>query len=838
MFSRRKHRTAHATAYTGVNHAPQPANAPSHNAMAAALTIGQTLKDPSTSQGSVRRLASFQTKPNQAIARLGSVRQLPQPRPVPRLPSINQGRRMDHYKHASGSDSRRSSFQNVNGGHDASSFNDSFGSFNDSFNDHAVSDLKLSDPNNVPVKMVKKYIPTPTGIKIVEVPETNFAKEVARSNSLRSGPNMYRSGSLTSLSQNRRIPRLLSLTGKPQQPAAQQPAARQSLRLSSLQGAKGMSSMVEEEEAVDTADDVKDHQKKLEALQKQIDNEKKMARELEEMKSEFERLKAERLKKEQAILELDQPDAPTTSQEPPIQQVESEEEDVPIVEPPFAVDELAKKELRESSSPILRPDLGTVDDTVEDNLSEKSSVYEAEVIPEASINATAVKVDELDKKKAVDETSALDHEQSFSTLDPATGAELGVINDYAPSPERGGEPELISVPDLPDPLLDASMLKPQFDPSPEYIDSDDSKNIADLLHLPPPINNVSSSNSSVRSGGTFDSPSPHKSALKPKKSAIKNSNSFYNSSLLSAPRTQNPAREAYLSLTTAENTRLNSKLSSSQLGDALAVNGFDSHHYPTANNTAKRQSVSRKPPQLQLQSPQPHGHQQPGVMAHKTLRPNSEVFHHGQHQQHPQGAGAGGMSNRSLRDRNSYVAPIAPHPALQPNYQSPSKQRAAQLYAKANARPISQFRPSNTKRSSFDKESEGANGSGQQPKVTRTTLRDHNPAQQAHPQHSTVQQNDTNARRILSSSESESPTKHRFTSRIADSDDEDIPHLAAHSAAESRPVEEAPAPAPVAAPVVSERHTLRQPKEEEKTPKGKKKFGKLRKLFGRNNELR
>lgn len=831
MFSRRKHRTAHATAYTGVNHAPQPAQAPSHNAMAAALTIGQSLKDPSAPQGQVRRLASFQTKPNQTIGRLGSVRQLPQARQVPRLPSINQGRRMDHYKQPPGTDSRRSSFQNVNGNHDNSSFNDSFGSFNDSFNDHAVSDLKLSDPNNVPVRMVKKYIPTPTGIKVVEVPETNFAKEVARSNSLRSGPNMYRSGSLNSLSQNLRIPRLLSLTGKPPQQSSS--AVRQSLRLSSLQGAKGMSSMVEEEEAVDTADDVKDHQKKLEALQKQIDNEKKMARELEEMKSEFERLKAERLRKEQAILELDQEKDLDTHA--PTQPVESEEEDVPIVEPPFAVDELAKKELRESSSPILRPDLGTVEDTLEDNLSEKSSVYEAEVIPDASIDANAVTVDELDKKNAVDENSAPDHEQSFSTLDPATGAELGIINHYAPSPERDGETELVSVPDLPDPLLDASMLKPQFDPSPEYIDSDDSKNIADLLHLPPPINNVSSSNSSVRSGGTFDSSSPHKSALKPKKSAIKNSNSFYNSSLQSAPRAQNPAREAYLSLTTAENTRLNSKLSSSQLGDALAVNGFDSHHYPTANNSAKRQSVSRKPPQQQLQqSPQPQGHQQGSVMAHKTLRPNSDVFHHGQHQQHAQGAGAGGMSSRSLRDRNSYVAPMAPHPALQPNYQSPSKQRAAELYAKANSRPISQFRPLNTKKSSFDKESEGANGSGQQPKVTRTTLRDNTSAPQTQPQPSTVPQSDANAHRILSSSESESPTKHRFTSRIADSDDEEVPQLAAHSAAENHPVEQAPA----LAPVVSERHTLRQPKEEEKPPKGKKKFGKLRKLFGRKNELR
>ena len=41
-------------------------------------------------------------------------------------------------------------------------------------------------PQQQPVKMVKKYIPTPNGIKIVEVPESNLAQEISRNNSIRS----------------------------------------------------------------------------------------------------------------------------------------------------------------------------------------------------------------------------------------------------------------------------------------------------------------------------------------------------------------------------------------------------------------------------------------------------------------------------------------------------------------------------------------------------------------------------------------------------------------------------------------------------------------------------
>lgn len=794
MFSRRKHRTAHTTAYTGVSPNPQSVHAPSHNAMAAALTIGQSIKDSAATPGSVPRLASFQVQPQRTIPRLRSVRQQPAARTVPRLPSINQGRRMDHYKQPASPDSRRSSFQNP--GHD------SFASFNDSFNDQAVSDLKLSDPANAPVKMVKKYIPTPSGIKVVEVPEANFAKEVARSNSLRTGPNMYRSGSMNSLSSanKRRIPRALSLTSPPQ------PQQRPSVMLPLGPTRAGMSAMPEVDEVPDALADAKEHQMRLQALQKQIDNEKRMARELDEMKREVARLKAERLAKEKSFSE---PDAPAAAVAPAASAVplvpvdsEEEEEDVPIVEPPFAVDELAQKELRESGSPIMRPSLGHVNDSLERG-SDRSSDY-SDTIPDASIDVSAVVVDELEQQKL---PSPEANDKKFESLDPASGTEPHVIGLYATSADHADEGKFVDVPDLPEPTLDTSTLKPQFDPSPEYIDSDDSKNVADVLHLPPTMNNVSSSNSLVRSGGTLES--PHKSALKPKKSAIKNSNSFYNSA--SAPRGQNPAREAYLSLTTAENTRLNSKLSSSQLSDALAVNGFDSHHYPTAGNAAPRLQATRKPPQAQ------QGHQ-PGAIAHKTLRPNSESFSHGQLQA-PSNGGAGGMSNRSLRDRHSYVAPIAPHPALQPNYQSPSKQRAAELYARANSRPLSQFKPLAKK-----KDSE-ANG-----KPHRTTLRDIPHSQPV--QQPAVAAVEPEHQRDLSSMEADSPSRPGFTSRLADSDDEDIPQATAPAAS---------VPPAVTAILPGEStgtHTLRQPKEEPKKSKDKKKFGKLRKLFGRNHDQR
>ena len=64
-----------------------------------------------------------------------------------------------------------------------------------------------------------------------------------------------------------------------------------------------------------------------------------------------------------------------------------------------------------------------------------------------------------------------------------------------------------------------------------------------------------------------------------------------------------------------------------------------------------------------------------------------------------------GMSNRSLRP-NSAVQPIPSHPALQPGYQSPSKLKAEALYAKAQARPHSEFKPSLAKKSSFSREIE------------------------------------------------------------------------------------------------------------------------------------
>ena len=88
-----------------------------------------------------------------------------------------------------------------------------------------MNDLRLPKQNeatgnsnviaNTPVKY-KKYIPTPTGIKVIEVPELQFQKEVARSNSMRSNSLcldlVVKKCLLTKKSYNN-VPRAVSLTG-------------------------------------------------------------------------------------------------------------------------------------------------------------------------------------------------------------------------------------------------------------------------------------------------------------------------------------------------------------------------------------------------------------------------------------------------------------------------------------------------------------------------------------------------------------------------------------------------------------------------------------------------
>ncbi|GEQ70796.1 hypothetical protein JCM33374_g4475 [Metschnikowia sp. JCM 33374] len=183
--------------------------------------------------------------------------------------------------------------------------------------------------------------------------------------------------------------------------------------------------------------------------------------------------------------------------------------------------------------------------------------------------------------------------------------------------------------------------------------------------------------------------------------------------------------------------------------------------------------------------------------------------------------------------------PIAPHPTSKPNYQSPSKLRAAELYAKANSRPISEFQ-SVPRKSSFTRDSETpekpTTANSQRPSH-RTTLRSprplsqisNSPGPQIPPNQSSKQQYNGGFKSKFMDSDDELDTRvggtHRnggFSSRFVDSDDESrgtrIPssqHATDYSAMQSlRNKEE------------------KEPKEKSKEKKPKKKF--LKKLFGRN----
>ncbi|KAK7684594.1 hypothetical protein QCA50_012174 [Cerrena zonata] len=448
---------------------------------------------------------------------------------------------------------------------------------------------------------------------------------------------------------------------------------------------------------------------------------------------------------------------------------EEDDAEVPIASVPKGVDELDQKHPVQQATinvPINKPELETVDtsslNNAETTVGDISTIQEEETnknpltknaedesVPDAAIDPSAVVVDEFEKEQ-IRRNSAVEEESGLTSTQPTTAdekltngfvenkhpnqvsgsnTEIGIINRYGHMESN----ELISQKpfksdvtssDYSEESADelaskssssiAKQLRPKFDNVPEIIDDShsnasnrliDEKQSSDTLQLPASITeNGLSSGSSISS---VDSSSQSKNK-RPVKSAMKNSSSFYSSTSNSSHNgTYNPAKQAYISLTTAENTRLNSKLSSSQLADINLAKG--SQQYPSTS--PNRRSVQATPTKQNSQplSPQNQTPQTPvvagnGNMSGRSLRPHSvhgANFDHDNHQNRQSGLGGGSMSNRTLRDRSSvYVQPIAAHPASNPNYQSPSKTKAAELYAKANARPISVFNPQLTRKSS------------------------------------------------------------------------------------------------------------------------------------------
>lgn len=905
---RRKSRSVHNTAYTGVNHTAPPSSQPNNNALAAALTIGQTLKngDPNQFHGSSRSNSIQRSSSIQRSTSIQNIRVVQNQKSnslLKRSPSMGPGAKTSklradsnqfrNFSSSSQSDSRSINLRttyDIDDSISESYLDEITEETTKHYNNHeTVRDLKLSHTNGSPnllapkrhsfanprltpaVKMVKKYIPTPNGIKIIEVPEENLKREISRNNSIRSGANIPRSGSLTSVSGVTRT-------------ARRQPSSR----LSSIIRSPQLAPMAENEPSRSFIPEKSPEQLEYELLEKKIAEEKEMQRKLELKRKEYEDLKKKR----------------NTYQSNPVDDSFSDIKSESTVVHDSSVmnglginsthlDDINDNDLNPKNieKPILN-DLSTLETVDNDNdnfISPSTSKEDEDSDFDVGINAHGVVVDEFEEKEINDSIPDMSINPSKIVVDEADGKMLktnhqdvddtntttstvtGITRD-AEEDEFGieeGEFDADDTPVLP--------KGPTFDTVPSIIndgilDSDDQ-----YLKAPQTINGGSSA-SSITS-----EESPTRAAKKPMKSAMKNSTSFYNSPQNVAKN--NAAHDVYLSLATAENTRLNSKLSSTQLDEVPNPIYSANHHYPT--NAGSTTPVSKRMSTNTLRKPSQQTSNSPGLV--KSLRPQSM-----QYDSKPQkDAGYTSMqagqkerlSNRSLRDRSSvYVQPIAPHPALQPNYQSLSKARASELYAKANSRPHSTFNLE--RKSSFSnehvvneprmrfsmREAIQPSPAGPQPVGQQQQHQQHQQQQHQHHQHHQQQtqapqqqyrqhqqpapraQPQTQPARSSRVPVPTTPTKAQPTSRLADSEDEIMsPDSGVFSSRLIDSDDESSKPfdsdlLPYSHPQSQYRQfrdskqilTLRDPtpkvstQKQEKTKEKKKFSGRLKKIFGRS----
>ncbi|CAH6720580.1 hypothetical protein CLIB1444_04S03290 [[Candida] jaroonii] len=915
MFSRRNRRSVHGTAYTGVNHQAPPSSQPNSGALAAALTIGQNIKNggngtisrspsitPVQRNSSIQRSSSIQ----RPIQHSGSIQHLGPPIKsnslLKRSPSVQNVRPNSAHYPSSPAKSNNSNFH---------SFDDSLGDISEDYDNHdTVRDLKLSHKE---VKMVKKYIPTPNGIKIIEVPESNVQKEISRNNSIRSGLNIPRSSSINSLSKT----------------AKRKPSSR----LSSIIKSPPLTEVPEFESAARKSKATSPEQMELNALQNKIKEEKEMSEQLELKRLEYEQLREKRLAEENKLAQMmngggsdpttategDAPDVsvPTIHYEtssPTINEaVDHKNIDAPILNDVSTLEtegdqfispvasNTKDNESQTSDYPSIDQSSNIEKNLDDDFTSELGSDVEVPVVnpknvlvdelesdiePEPTFDTSKLKVDEVDIKQSYDDTlindsqidntaieNTLTHDnhggyQYDTSVDEVSVTNGANFNDAAN--DFGIEEVAVSAENTPKdkephPTFDdiPSIITDQVDhPVPEAADDvlvmeDEANNELKA----PTMLNEGSSTSSISSDA-----SPSRTAKKPMKSAMKNSTSFYNNNNVSNS-SSNAARDVYISLTTAENTRLNSKLSSSQLIDQSA---YGQSRYPTAPSTKRMSTTLRKAPpptngmaktlrpQSYAEPPRDQPRDQPRMdhqRDHQRDQPrmdngrNQNGFSRPMSQMEPEVKPR--MSNRSLRDRSSvYVQPMSAHPALDPNYQSPSKLKAAELYAKAKKRPVSTFNLQ--RKSSFSNEhSTPSDGKVMQ----RTTLRDpqpsghpsgHHPSHASHPGHHTSHPNHPTQAQYSSLDPHTQPQPKVTTptkSRFADSDDEG-PIFSPDSAFSSRIADSddnnSTAPPPSVNKYQDPILTLRShpnkkqgkpaPKEKEK----KKIGGRLKKLFGRS----
>lgn len=690
-----KRKSKNSVAYTRVDHVPLAAQEPSSGATAAARSIGESLKraypqvygqtllQPDDETPSQQPQSSSLLKPNSSLLFKSELA----PQAALRSNSLTEQRTTNL--------ASRLLPSNGSGFVGESTRLSALGGANEA----RLCDLKLQHQPQVSAtgqstKMIKKYIPTPNGIQVVEVPESSYKQELARSNSMRSG-SFVRTGLLTrSISRASLLTASGSRTLKPQSQKLPRKSAA-SLRLSSIVSEPSIA------EEPDFAADNEETQRIQESafLKAEIEKEKQRAHDLEQQRLEYELLESlrannDRMYRElQTLREKDMPEvspSPSSTVDPSVltkspfltshfvdfstveaEEGDDEEEDVPITSTPHAVDEVDLKRaqignsfsanhnsfveeaysLSGSSSHDERPSALEVIDTYTDKNAQKDA------FANGALTSTALEEGVTDV--ILDDGKPLDN---------INGSKEFCIEDVAAEPFNSPKLNLsqldsLAVPSNTDAGLQRAVL-PTFDPVPEVIESAANTNLA----------------LSIRSNLSLDSKS------KPIKSAMKKSKANYTSSKKGVA---NPAEQAYISLTTAENTRLNSKLSASQMSESTLnpLTSAKSTPESAASTLQKRmaQQTLRK-----LANPQGLSNR-----TNKSKR-GSELM-----QADNPGASGGRMSARIFRNE---PRAIAPHQASNNQNVSPSRQRAAALYAKAIARPVSTFEPTLRRKSSFSRE--------------------------------------------------------------------------------------------------------------------------------------
>ncbi|OBA24380.1 hypothetical protein METBIDRAFT_37841 [Metschnikowia bicuspidata var. bicuspidata NRRL YB-4993] len=819
MFRRK---TRNSTAYTGVGHSSPSSQAPDNGAMAAALSIGQTLRE---------------TRPDVYGKPASTLLMSKHQQPKPTLSLLKRSSSIQNSMGPTSTPRQSRTGLNLSNRHSMAAAGDRHvynvdDSFNDSFfeevgreadvhysNEMQLQNLKLRHtPQVAQPKMVKKYIPTPNGITVVEVPEETMKKDIARSNSMRSNLSLKRSGLLVSHSRSHSM--------------ANSARARKPNRVSSLASQSRIDEQTEDDYHSRHMSPVSHASREHEELHKQIEHEKQLARDLERQRAEYEQLKLLRLENERKLMELHSLQEEDTSSFRAVSSIDEKEL--------LSNDTTASDRVKPNGASAEHED-GSEDEE-DGSEDEEDGSEDEEDVPIAPLPFV---VDELDLKKAgaseqngkpIDGALDLHLDKQIDPASPQhdlknSGTDIPISHDDAQkSAGLDGSVDNFGIEEVPTESFEspnlASQLRPNFfgafpeesgmsesAPSsglvPEITETHETTfDHANDLHndgLVPPPNFAGS----IRSFSSVDSKSrPIKSAMKNARPAYSSNNSL----------TASPAHQAYLSLTTAENTRLNSKLSSPNLEESLAPE-VKPQAPKSPNHQLKRMSQSLRK--------QPSGASQNGLSG-RSLRPQSVI----------DGQLSRGQSG-AMRASKPVVQPIPPHPVTKPNYQSPSKLKAAELYAKANKRPMSYQALPRT--SSFTRESAAPQKpSSQVPQKSahRMTLRSPPVASSINPVDSSIQnaQTQTYSQQHSGSgnhvskfvdSDDEHDTRgsksHGFLSRFVDSDDETPRHLTSQRPIESSPIK-----------TLRNKEGKKKEKEEfdHKEKKPKKKF--LKKLFGRS----